>query len=42
LPFIYTRWLDSNPTNVIVFAGVLLCIAALLTLRIQEAVTESV
>ena len=42
LPFIYTHWLDSNPTNVIVFAGVLLCIAALLTLRIQEAVTESV
>lgn len=36
LPFIYTHWLGSNPSNVIVLAGALLCIASLLTLRIQE------
>jgi maltose/moltooligosaccharide transporter len=36
LPFIYTHWLGSNPTHVIVFAGALLCIASLLTLRIRE------
>jgi maltose/moltooligosaccharide transporter len=41
LPFIYTHWLDSNPTHVIVFAGALLCIAALLTLQIQEAGSAS-
>jgi maltose/moltooligosaccharide transporter len=41
LPLIYTHWLDSNPTHVIVFAGALLCIAALLTLRIQPASAAS-
>jgi maltose/moltooligosaccharide transporter len=41
LPFIYTHWLGSNPTNVLVLAGALLCVASLLTLRIQEKANPS-
>jgi maltose/moltooligosaccharide transporter len=36
LPFIYKHWLGANPTNVLVFAGVLMCIAAALTLRVKS------
>jgi maltose/moltooligosaccharide transporter len=41
LPLIYTHWLDSNPTHVIVFAGILLCIASVLTLRIQTSLAKT-
>ena len=36
LPFIYKHWLGANPTNVMIFAGVLMCIAAALTLRVKS------
>jgi maltose/moltooligosaccharide transporter len=37
LPMIYTHWLGNNPSNVLVFAGGLMCIASGLTLRIKAA-----
>lgn len=37
LPLIYKTWLGSDPRNVLVFAGVLMIMAALATLRVQWA-----
>ena len=36
LPLIYKSVLSSNPTNVLIFAGILMCIASALTLRVKN------
>ena len=35
LPLIYKSWLDSDPRQVLVFAGILMLLAALATLRVK-------
>jgi len=35
LPLIYKSVLSSNPTHVLIFAGILMCIASALTLRVK-------